>query len=156
MSLEAAVILIGCVVGGTIGVAGVLVGLVVARRFREMPRVKCVASEWDLTVHEAAGPLGRAVCSFEVDLFNERTLTTGLRGPSVAFYGEDGARVSVAHLKDAVSKQRVWALDLPSRRWTHASVYALLEGEEAQDALRSGASTSWASSRVARPSRPRW
>jgi hypothetical protein len=61
-------------------------------------------------------------------------LATGLRGPCVAFEREDGARVAVTHLKDAVSKQRVWALDLPSRSWTHVSVYALLEGEEAKDA----------------------
>ena len=114
--------------------AGVLVGLFVGRRFREMPRVKCVASDWDVAVYEGAGPLGRAVCSFEVDLFNEGALATGLRGPSVAFDGADGDRVAVARLKDAVSKQDLWALDLPSRSWTHASVYALLE-EEVQDAL---------------------
>jgi hypothetical protein len=137
VSLDAAVVvvLIGCTVGGAIGVTGVLVGLFVGRRFREMPRVKCVASDWDVAVYEGAGPLGRAVCSFEVDLFNEGALATGLRGPSVAFDGADGDRVAVARLKDAVSKQDLWALDLPSRRWTHASVYALLEGEEVQDAL---------------------
>jgi hypothetical protein len=130
-----AVVLIGCVVGGTIGVAGALVGLVVGQRFREMPRVKCVASDWDLTVYEGAGPLGRAVCSFEVDLFNEGALATGLRSPRVAFDGEDGARVAVVRLKDASSKRDLWALDLPPRKWAHASVYALLEGDEAQDAL---------------------
>ena len=137
MSTEATilVVLIGCAIGGAIGVAGAFVGLVVARRFREMPRVKCVASEWNVTVYEGAGPLGRAVCSFEVDLFNEGELATGLRGPCVAFDGEDGARVAVVRLKDAGSKRDLWALDLPSRKWAHASVYALLEGEEAQDAL---------------------
>src|SRR5687768_13297422 len=70
VSLEAAavaVVLICCAVGGAIGVAGVLVGLLVARRFREMPRVKCVASDWDMTDYEGAGPLRRVVCSFEVD-----------------------------------------------------------------------------------------
>ena len=40
-----------------------------------------------MAVYEGAGPLGRAVCSFEVDLFNEGALATGLRGPSVAFDG---------------------------------------------------------------------
>ena len=136
MSAEATivVVLIGCAIGGAIGVAGAVVGLVVARRFREMPRVKCVASEWNVTVYEGAGPLGRAVCSFEVDLFNEGALATGLRGPCVAFDGEDGARVAVVRLNDAGSKLDLWALDLPSRKWAHASVYALLEGE-AQDAL---------------------
>jgi hypothetical protein len=129
------VLLIGCAVGGTIGVAGALVGLVVSRRFREMPRVKCVASDWNVTVYEGMGPLGRAVCSFEVDLFNEGALATGLRSPCVAFDGEDGARVAVVRLKDAASKRDLRALDLPPRKWAHASLYALLEGEEAQDAL---------------------
>lgn len=135
MSLGVVVVLIGCVVGGMIGVAGVLAGLLVARRFREMPRVKCVASDWDMTIYEGTGPLRRVVCSFEVDMFNEGELATGLRGPSVAFSGEDGARVAITRLKQAASKQDLWALDLPSRMWTHASVYALLEGEQAQDVL---------------------
>jgi hypothetical protein len=137
ISLESSivVVLVGCAVGGMIGVAGVLVGLLVARRFREMPRVKCVASEWNLTAYEGEGPLGRAVCSFEVDLFNEGALATGLRSPCVAFDGEDGACVAVTHLKDAASKRDLWALDLPPRKWAHVSVYALLEGEEVQDVV---------------------
>jgi hypothetical protein len=137
VSAEAMIVgvLIGGAVGGTIGAAGALVGLVVSRRFREMPRVKCVASDWNVTVYEGAGPIGRAVCSFEVDLFNQGALATGLRSPCVAFDGEDGARVAVVRLKDTATKRDLWALDLPSRKWAHASVYALLEGEEAQDAL---------------------
>lgn len=136
MSLEAAVavVLICCAVGGAIGVAGVLVGLLVARGFREMPRVKCVASDWDMTDYEGAGPLRRVVCSCEVDMFNEGVLATGLRAPSVAFEGKDGDHMAVSRLKDAASKRDLWALDLPSRKWAHASVYALLE--EAKDALR--------------------
>jgi hypothetical protein len=86
-----AVILARCAVGGAIGVVGVLVGLLVGRRLREMPRVRCVASDWDLKIYGKTGPLGRAVCSFEIDLFNEG-LPTGLRGPSVVFYREDGRR----------------------------------------------------------------
>jgi hypothetical protein len=62
-------------------------------------------------------------------------LAIGLRSPCVAFDGEDGARVAVVRLKDTATKRDLWALDLPSRKWAHASVYALLEGEEAQDAL---------------------
>jgi hypothetical protein len=128
-------VLIGCAAGGTIGVVGALVGLVASRRFREMPRVKCVASDWNVTVHEGAGPLGRAVCSFEVYLFNEGALATGLRSPCVAFDREDGVRVAVVRLKDAATKRDLWTLELPSRKWAHASVYALLEGEERHDAL---------------------
>ena len=103
-----AVVLAGCAVGGAIGVVGVLVGLLVGRHLREMPRVRCLASDWDLKIYGETGPLGRAVCSFEMDLFNEG-LPTGPHGPSVVFYGED-------------------------RRWVHASVYALLEGEAVREA----------------------
>ena len=67
-----------------------------------------VSSDWDLKIYGETGPLDRAVCSFEMDLFNEG-LPTGPRGPSVVFYGED-------------------------RRWVHASVYALLEGEAVREA----------------------
>lgn len=135
MGLEAvvAVVLAACVVGGAIGAAGVLVGLLIGRRLRETPRVRCVVSEWDLRTYEGTGPLGRAVCSFEIDLFNEG-LATGLRGPSVVFYGEDGRCMAVGCLKDAASRRDLWAIDLPSRRWTHVSVYASLEGEEALNA----------------------
>jgi hypothetical protein len=128
-----AVVLAGCAVGGAIGVAGVLVGLLVGRRLREMPRVRCVASDWDLKIYGETGPLGRAVCSFEIDLFNEG-LATGLRGPSVVFYGEDGRRAAAERLSDSVSRGDLWTLDLPSRRWVHASVYAVLEGESVRDA----------------------
>jgi hypothetical protein len=129
----AAVVLAGCAVGGAIGVVGVLVGLLVARRLREMPRVRCVASDWDLKIYGETGPLGRAVCSFELDLFNEG-LATGLRGLSVVFYGEDGNRAAAGRLSDSVPRRRLWTLDLPSRRWVHASVYTLMEGETVRDA----------------------
>ena len=137
MSLETAVAvaLAGCAVGGAIGVAGVLVGLLVGRRLEERPLVRCVVSDWDLKLYEESGPLGRVVCSFEIDLFNEG-LATGLRGPSVVFYGDDGGWVAAVGLRDAVSKRDLWAIDLPSRKWAHVSVYALLEGGEAHDASR--------------------
>ena len=124
MSLETAIAMV---------LAGVLVGLLVGRRLREMPRVRCVASDWDLKIYGETGPLGRAVCSFEIELFNEG-LATGLRGISVVFYGEDGRRTAEGRLSNSVSRRSLWTLDLPSRRWVHASVYALLEGEAVRDA----------------------
>jgi hypothetical protein len=57
-----AVVLAGCAVGGAIGaigVVGVLVGLLIGRRLREMPRVRCVASDWDMKIYGETGPLGR-------------------------------------------------------------------------------------------------
>jgi hypothetical protein len=119
------------VAGGVIGVVGVLLGLLAERRLRQRPRVRCVASEWEVTSHLGAGPLGQAVCSFEVDLFNEGELATGLRGLSVAFY-RDGEQLARARLKDALTKRELWTIDLPSRRWAHASAYALAEDEAAR------------------------
>ena len=123
-------VLAGCVVGGGIGVAGVLLGLLAARRLRERARVRCVATDWQLEFQKS-GELHEAVCSFELDLFNETQLATGLRGVSVALYGEDD-KVAIGRLRDPTSKKPLWTIDLPSRRWTHASAYVVFEDEEAR------------------------
>ncbi len=122
--------LAGCAVGGGIGVAGVLLGLLAARRLSERARVRCVATDWRLEFKKT-GALREAVCSFELDLFNETQLATGLRGLCVALYGED-EKPAIERLRDPVTKESLWAIDLPSRRWTHASAYALFEDEEAR------------------------
>ena len=122
--------LAGCLVGGGIGVAGVLLGVLAARRLREHARVRCVATDWQLELQKT-GALREAVCSFELDLFNEGQLATGLRGVSVALYGEDET-VAIERLRDPTSQEPIWALDLPSRRWTHASAFAVFEDEEAR------------------------
>ncbi len=123
-------VLAGCAVGGGIGVAGVLLGLLAARRLREQARVRCVATDWQLEFQKS-GELHEAVCSFELDLFNETQLATGLRGVSVALYAEED-EVAIGRLKDPISKEPLWAIDLPARRWTHASAYVLFEDEEAR------------------------
>jgi hypothetical protein len=130
VSLDAAaVVLAGCAVGGTIGVAGVLVGLLVGRRFRELPRVRCVVTDWKLAF-DKVGTAPRATCTFEMDMFNEGQLATGVRGISVALRA--GERTLVERLMNAASREPLWTIDLPPRRWAHASVYAVLEGEEAR------------------------
>ncbi len=123
-------VLAGCAVGGGIGVAGVLLGLLAARRLRERARVRCVATDWQLEFQKSEAQ-HEAVCSFELDLFNETQLATGLRGVSVALYGEDD-KMAIGRLRDPTSKEPVWTIDLPSRRWTHASAYVAFEGEEAR------------------------
>lgn len=123
--------LVGCVVGGLIGAAGVFLGLLGGRRLRELPRVKCVATDFELGFQKA-GPARSATCSFELDLFNEGQLATGIRGVSVALRKEAGGPDVVARLKDPASGQPLWAIDLPARRWSHASAHALFEGEEAE------------------------
>ena len=123
-------VLAGCALGSGIGVAGVLLGLLAARRLREQARVRCVATDWRLEFQKS-GALHEAVCSFELDLFNETQLATGLRGVSVALYGEDD-KVAIERLRDPTSKEPLWAIDLPSRRWTHASAYVLFEDDEAR------------------------
>ena len=90
-TVAASYALIGCLVGGILSVGGVLLGVRMGRRFRELPRVKCVAANWELAF-ENAGPVRLATCTFEVDLFNEGQLATGLRGVSVALRGGGGGR----------------------------------------------------------------
>lgn len=126
----AAVVLAGCAVGGMIGVAGVLVGLLVGRRFRELPRVRCVVTDWKLAF-DKVGSEPRATCSFELDMFNEGQLATGVRGISVALRAGEGALVE--RLMNAATREPLWTIDLPPRRWAHASVCAVLEGEEARE-----------------------
>ncbi len=126
--------LIGCLVGGVLSVGGVLLGVRMGHRFRELPRVKCVATNWELAF-EKAGPVRLATCTFEVDLFNEGQLATGLRGVSVALRGggegEEEA-VVIGRLKDPASIEPLWAIDLPARRWAHANAYAAFEGKDAR------------------------
>lgn len=129
MSLEVAVVaLAGCALGGGIGVAGVVAGLLIGRRFREFPRIRCVATDWEMTFEKTVSGR-RAVCSFELDLFNQGQLATGLRGVSVSVRRGDG-RVSVERLRDRGSDEPLWSIDLPPRRWVHASAYAIFEDEE--------------------------
>ena len=134
MSFEAVVVVVlaGCLVGGGIGACGVLGGLLVGRRFREMPRIKCVATDWQLLFEKAPEGSRRAVCSFELDLFNEGLLATGVRGVSVVLHGEDGP-AATARLKDSVSGEPLWSVELPPRRWAHVSASAVFEGEEARE-----------------------
>ena len=110
--------------------AGVLLGLLAAQRLREQARVRCVATDWQLEFQKS-GEVHEAVCSFELDLFNETQLATGLRGVSVALYAEED-KVAIGRLKDPISKEPLWAIDLPARRWTHASAHVLFEDEEAR------------------------
>lgn len=131
MSFEAAALiaLAGCAIGGTIGVVGGVVGLLVGRRFRELPRVRCVATDWELTFEKTVTGR-RAVCSFELDLFNQGQLATGIRGVSVSLHGANGGRALVERLRDRGSDEPLWSIDLPPRRWVHASAYAVFEGED--------------------------
>jgi hypothetical protein len=122
--------LIGCLVGGVLSGGGVLLGVRMGCRFRELPWVKCVAANWELAF-EQARPIRLARCTFEVDLFKEGQLATGLRSVSVALRvrgeGKEEA-VVVGRLKDPASKEPLWAIDLPARRWAHANAYAAFEG----------------------------
>ena len=134
MGSEAAAAMYGALVGGMIalaaavlGAAGVLVGRYVTRRLQERrTKLHCVLWGWEMTEADA---LGRAVCSFRVDLFSERPLATGLRGICVEFIRQDEQQM-FGRLWTADSDEELGVLNLPPRRWVSASVYAFLEGEE--------------------------
>ena len=137
MSPEVSAALYGALAGGVVAIAsGVLValgivgGMFVQHRLRERKKVRCVVAGWETAVRET-GSLSQAVCSFEVDLFNERPSPTGLRGLSVEVF-QDGEQPAVGRLRATASDEELWVLNLPPRQWLHKSVYALLEGEEAQ------------------------
>ncbi len=128
MSPQAAAAIYGSLVGGVLAMVGVLAGMLLERRLQRQGKVRCVVSDWELT---EVGALKQAFCSFEVYLFNERLLATGLRDVSVAFY-RDGEQGRVYLLKDRASSESLKVLDLPPRRWVHVRPYAMFEGKEAQ------------------------
>ena len=128
MSPEAAAAVYSALAGGVLAALCVLAGMFAGRYLRERGKVRCVVWGWEMT---EAGALGQAVCSFEVDLFNERPSPTGLRGVSVEFF-RNGERLAASPLRISVSDEELGVLNLPSRRWVHTSLYTLFEGEEAR------------------------
>ena len=136
MSPEAMAAVYGALAGGVIALAGgviaalgVLVGMSVERRLKERKKVRCVVSGWDMT---EAAPLGWAACSFEVELFNEETLPTGLRGVRVEFV-RDGKRPATGRLRLPASTEVLGVMNLPPQRWERAILHAFFEGEEARN-----------------------
>jgi hypothetical protein len=128
MSSQAAAAIYGGLVGGVLAMIGVLAGMLLESRLQRRGKLRCVVSDWELT---EVGSLGQAFCSFEVYLFNERLLATGLRDVSVVFY-RDGEEGLICLLKDHTSSESLRVLDLPPRRWVHARPYSMFEGNEAQ------------------------
>ena len=128
MSPQAVAAIYGGLVGGVLAMIGVLAGMFLESRLQRHGKLRCVVSNWELT---EVTPLGQAFCTFEVYLFNESILATGLRDISIAFY-QDSESELVCSLKDRPSAQSFRVLDLPPRRWVHARPYALFEADEAQ------------------------
>ena len=117
------------VVGGVFATIGVLTGIFARRRLKERKRVRCVVSEWDMTEVQ---PLGWAACSFEIEMFNEKSTPTGLRGVRVEFL-RDGKPPAVGRLRESASTEVLGVLNLPSQRWVGATLHAFFEGKEARD-----------------------
>jgi hypothetical protein len=128
MNLQATAVIYGGLVGGVLGMIGVLAGMLLERHLQGRGKVRCVVSDWEVTEVE---PLDQAYCSFEVYLFNERLLATGLRDVSVVLY-RDGEEGWVCLLKERITAEKLQVLDLPPRRWVHVRPYATFEGQEAQ------------------------
>jgi hypothetical protein len=128
MTPQAVAAIYGGLVGGVLAMIGVLAGMALESRLQRRGKLRCIVSDWELT---DVGPLGQAFCSFEVYLFNERLLATGLRDVSVVFY-RDGEQGWEYLLKDRASSESLRVLDLPPRRWVHVRPYALFEGKEVE------------------------
>src|SRR5215207_9091656 len=75
MTPQAVAAIYGGLVGGVLAMIGVLAGMALERRLQSRGKLRCIVSDWELT---DVGSLGQAFCSFEVYLFNERILATGL------------------------------------------------------------------------------
>lgn len=117
------------VVGGVLVMLGILAGVSVERRLKERKKVHCVVSGWDMTEAE---PLGWAACSFEVELFNEKTSPTGLRGIRIEFL-RDSEPPTIGRLRLPASTEVLWVLNLPPQRWEGVCLHAFFEGEEARE-----------------------
>lgn len=135
MSPETVTVLYGVLAGGAIAMGGgvlaalgILVGMAVQRRRRERKEVRCVVSGWDMT---EAAPLGWAACSFEIEMFNEETSPTGLRGVRVEFV-EDGSVPVTGRLRLPASTEVLGVMNLPPQRWERATLHAFFEGEDAR------------------------
>ena len=110
MSPEVTAAVYGGIAGGVLAMVGVLLGVLVERQLQWRGKVRCVVSDWDLDFQQA-GELNQATCSFEVDLFNEQPLATGLR--------------------DVLLREGV-TLNLPPREWVHASLHGRFDDREAR------------------------
>ena len=109
MTTQAVAAIYGSLVGGVLAMIGVLAGMALERRLQSRGKLRCIVSDWELM---DVGSLGQAFCSFEVYLFNERILATGLRDVSVVFY-RDGEQGWGYLLKDRASSERLRVIDLP-------------------------------------------
>ena len=128
MSPQAVAAVYGGLVGGVLAIVGVVAGMLLERHLQGRGKLRCVLSEWELTEVE---PLQRALCSFEVYLFNERLLATGLRDICVAFHLE-GKEEVLYPLKRSATAESLSLLDLPPRRWVRVKPYALFGDREAR------------------------
>lgn len=145
MSTEATAAVYGALVGGVLAIFGVLAGMFVARYLERRVVLRCVISGWELTFLEG-GPLGdgeeaafpgvdQAEYSFEVAIFNEDRLPTGLRGVCAALLRDD-ERELICDLEDPASLRKVEVLNLPPRQWVHARLRGRFEGEETRTLRR--------------------
>lgn len=117
----------GAIVGGLLAMAGVVAGMTIERRLQWRGKVECVVSNWDLNFQQA-GALSQAMCSFDVDLFNEQPFATGIRDVRVVFVRNDGEEV-IGKLRDVLLREGV-ILNLPSRQWFHASLHGRFDDHD--------------------------
>ena len=129
MTPEITAALYGGISGGVLAMLGVLIGVFVERQLQWRGKVRCVVSDWDLSFQHA-GELTQATCSFEVDLFNEQPLATGLRDVRVVFVKDDGEEI-VGRLRDVLLREGV-TVNLPPREWVHASLHGRFDDREAR------------------------
>ena len=118
-------------VQGMVALIGALVVMSIRRYLHRRGKVRCIVSGWRLWIQKG-GPSGKAVCAFEVYLYNPGALPTGLSRVSVAF-SHNGVRRVSERLRDSTSDDYLRVVNLQPQRGTTLSLYAVFEGEEAQE-----------------------
>ena len=129
MSPEITAALFGGISGGVLAMLGVLAGVFLERQLQWRGKVRCVVSDWDLSFQQA-GELSQATCSFEVNLFNEQPLATGLRDVRVVFVRDNGEEI-IGRLRDVLLREGV-TVNLPPREWVHANLHGRFDDREAR------------------------
>lgn len=138
-------------IGGTLGIVGIFLGLFTERYLQRRGKVRCVPNGWQLTFRgpDGEGGIGlversastSARYSFAVTFFNEKDVDTGLRDICVEFRWKDGRKTtdrpwdsSKARVQSGITtSERVEVLNLPSREWLSLSLHGNIDGEDARE-----------------------
>lgn len=144
---------ISAVMTGLVGIVGVLVGLFADRMLQRTGKLRCEIGEFRLLGEKSPGesvslmglPVPASVVeqvrsldySFNVKLFNEKDVSTGLRDVAVVFHLSDGRRM--VRMSPDLNTQRnveggtvidpLEVINLPSRQWVSLELFGTISAD---------------------------